>query len=47
MYEVLYNELNCVQFMNAEQETSPLISSSFEVVQVIHEKLLDMVGKVQ
>lgn len=25
----------------------PFISSSFEVVQVIHEKLLDMVGKVQ
>lgn len=23
------------------------LSSSFEVVQVIHEKLLDMVGKVQ
>lgn len=24
-----------------------LVSCSFEVVQVIHEKLLDMVGKVQ
>lgn len=39
--------LSRVQFMNAEDGTLPSFSSSFEVVQVIHEKLLDMVGKVQ
>lgn len=33
--------------MNAKKKKLPLVSSSFEVVQVIHEKLLDMVGKVQ
>lgn len=47
MDEVLYDELSCVPFTNAEEETFSLVSSSFEVVQVIHEKLLDMVGKVQ
>lgn len=30
-----------------EKQINFPVSSSFEVVQVIHEKLLDMVGKVQ
>lgn len=33
--------------MGAEERTLPSFPCSFEVVQVIHEKLLDMVGKVQ
>lgn len=37
---------NVLSYVTCSRSDSPLFSS-FEVVQVIHEKLLDMVGKVQ
>lgn len=36
-----------MRWTEEKQINFPVVSSSFEVVQVIHEKLLDMVGKVQ